>query len=77
MQVRLLATWLELPVMMTDGQFCAEMMANFSEKFAPLGVTCGELTGDVDDMRAATRNTIVCATPEKARCLFSLAQLPE
>jgi replicative superfamily II helicase len=41
------------------------MMANFSEKFAPLGLTCGELTGDVEDMRAATRHPIVCATPEK------------
>ena len=48
------------------------MMANFTEKFAPLGLTCGELTGDVEDMREATRNPIVCATPEKVRCLLSV-----
>lgn len=43
------------------------MKTNFSVKFSRFGITCGELTGDVEDMRAATRNPIVCATPEKVR----------
>ena len=43
----------------------SEMRENFSDKFGPFGVTVGELTGDVDDMRAATRHPIVCCTPEK------------
>ena len=46
------------------------MVQNFNDKFAPFGVTCGELTGDVEDMRAATRHPIVCATPEKVRLEF-------
>ena len=46
---------------------CTEMMTNFSEKFAVFGLTCGELTGDIEDMRAATKHPIVCATPEKVR----------
>ena len=59
---------------------CTEMVQNFNDKFAPFGVTCGELTGDVEDMRAATRHPIVCATPEKVRleyapCLVQSLQL--
>jgi ATP-dependent DNA helicase HFM1/MER3 len=46
---------------------CSERLADWTDKFGPLGLNCGEITGDMDNRYYSIlrENQIILTTPEK------------